>query len=140
MNQLNLKNVSIEDRKNRRKVSSLDNYRSKGTEYNKNLENKDEIDMNESDKDVFKQFEKRIDEKIENHYARVNDKIDNLNSKIDSLPEIFSDKLKIALNERADKERRERKDDKKAIIGWSISGTSLIIAFLGILGKAFGWF
>ena len=77
----------------------------------------------------FEQYEKRIDEKF-----------DNLNSKIDSLPEIFSDKLKIALNERADKERRERKDDKKAIIGWSISGTSLIIAFLGILGKAFGWF
>jgi len=77
----------------------------------------------------FEQYEKRIDEKF-----------DNLNSKIDSLPEIFSDKLKIALNERADKERRERKDDKKAIIGWSISGTSLIIAFLGILGKAFSWF
>ena len=140
MNQLNLKNVSIEDRKNRRKVSSLDNYRSKGTEYNKNLENKDEIDMNESDKDVFKQFEKRIDEKIENHYARVNDKIDNLNSKIDSLPEIFSDKLKIALSDYAKEEKQERKDDKKTIIGWTISGTSVGVAILGLLGKMIGWF
>jgi len=77
----------------------------------------------------FEQYEKRIDEKF-----------DNLNSKIDALPKIFEDKLEIALGKRAEDERRERKDDKKSIIGWSISGTSLIIAFLGILGKAFGWF
>ncbi|MCT1482578.1 hypothetical protein M3C31_01775 [Staphylococcus hominis] len=77
----------------------------------------------------FEQYEKRIDEKF-----------DNLNSKIDALPELFADKLEIALGKRAEDERKERKDDKKSIIGWSISGTSLIIAFLGILGKAFGWF
>lgn len=80
-------------------------------------------------KGEFEQYEKRIDEKFE-----------NLNSKIDALPKIFEDKLEIALGKRAEDERRERKDDKKSIIGWSISGTSLIIAFLGILGKAFGWF
>lgn len=88
------------------------------------------IDMSDYlQKGEFEQYEKRIDERI-NH----------LNSKIDALPELFADKLEIALGKRAEDERKERKDDKKAIIGWSISGTSLIIAFLGILGKAFGWF
>lgn len=71
---------------------------------------------------------------------RIDEKFDNLNSKIDALPELFADKLEIALGKRAEDERKKRKDDKKSIIGWSISGTSLIIAFLGILGKAFGWF
>ena len=98
------------------------------------------MNVNEFDKDVFQQFEKRIDDKIENQYARVNDKIENLNAKIDSLPRMFEDKLEIALIRRAEQERKERKDDKKAIIGWSISGTSLIIAIFGLLGKTFGWF
>lgn len=95
---------------------------------------------NSTYEEVYKMSEYIERKEFERYEKRIDEKFDNLNSKIDSLPEIFSDKLKIALNERADKERRERKDDKKAIIGWSISGTSLIIAFLGILGKAFGWF
>lgn len=129
--------IYLEDKSKRKKANNLENYNSKGTIFKAK---KGEKNMHESDKEIFQQFEKRIDEKIENHYARVNDKIDNLNSKIDSLPEIFSDKLKIALIDYAKEEKQERKDDKKTIIGWTISGTSAVVAILGLLGRMIGWF
>lgn len=130
----------IEDKDKRGKVTDFNNYHSKTMKFKENKEKKGEKNMHEFDKEIFQQFERRIDEKIENQYARVNDKIENLNAKIDSLPRMFEEKLEIALIRRAEQERKERKDDKKAIIGWSISGTSLIIAILGLLGKTFGWF
>ncbi|MGX0433111.1 hypothetical protein [Staphylococcus hominis] len=129
--------INFEDKSKRKKADNLENYISKGTIFK---EKKGEKNMHESDKEIFQQFERRIDEKIENHYARVNDRIDNLNSKIDSLPEIFSDKLKIALIDYAKEEKQERKDDKKTIIGWTISGTSAVVAILGLLGRMIGWF
>ena len=46
----------------------------------------------------FEQYEKRIDEKF-----------DNLNSKIDALPKIFEDKLEIALGKRAEDEKENVK-------------------------------
>ncbi|MCI2913928.1 hypothetical protein [Staphylococcus hominis] len=129
--------INFEDKSKRKKADNLENYISKGTIFK---EKKGEKNMHESDKEIFQQFERRIDEKIENHYARVNDRIDNLNSKIDSLPKIFSDKLKIALIDYAKEEKQERKDDKKTIIGWTISGTSAVVAILGLLGRMIGWF
>ena len=49
--------------------------------FKENKEKKGEKNMHEFDKEIFQQFERRIDEKIENQYARVNDKIENLNAK-----------------------------------------------------------
>lgn len=83
-----------------------------------------EMENNFISKGEFEQYEKRIDERF-----------NNLNSKIDALPKTFEDKLEIALNRRAEKEREERKKDKHAIIGWTISGFGVIIALI----KAFGW-
>ncbi|AUJ52974.1 hypothetical protein B2G94_09945 [Staphylococcus hominis subsp. hominis] len=114
-------NVKL-DKPENRKTTSLARFKeNKGY----NVEKNEVEDMSEFiDRKEFEQYEKRIDEKF-----------DNLNSKIDSLPEIFSDKLKIALNERAEKEREERKKDKHSIIGWTISGIGVIIGLV----KAFGW-
>lgn len=72
----------------------------------------------------FEQFEKRID-----------DRFKNLESKIDDIPNRFSDKLQLALNEQMESFRKERKEDKKSIITWTISGTSLIVTIVGVLAK-----
>lgn len=74
----------------------------------------------------FEQFEKRID-----------DRFKNLESKIDDIPNRLSDKLQLALNEQMESSRKERKEDKKSIITWTLSGTSLIVAIAGILVKLF---
>ncbi|HAR6132482.1 MULTISPECIES: hypothetical protein [Staphylococcus] len=70
----------------------------------------------------FEQFEKRID-----------DNFKHLNSKIDSLPDRFADKMEIALNQQMEKMRKERKEDKKSIITWSLTGTSIIVGILTFL-------
>ncbi|WP_159454518.1 hypothetical protein [Staphylococcus cornubiensis] len=70
----------------------------------------------------FEQFEKRID-----------DNFKHLNSKMDSLPDRFSDKMEIALNQQLEKIRKERKEDKKSIITWSLTGTGIIVALLTFL-------
>ncbi|HEC2154251.1 hypothetical protein [Staphylococcus delphini] len=70
----------------------------------------------------FEQLEKRIE-----------DNFKHLNSKIDSLPDRFSDKMEIALNQQLEKIRKERKDDKKSIITWSLTGTGIIVALLTFL-------
>lgn len=72
----------------------------------------------------FEQFEKRID-----------DRFKNLESKIDDIPNRLSDKLQLALNEQMENYRKERKEDKKSIITWTLSGTSLIVAIAGLLAK-----
>lgn len=72
----------------------------------------------------FEQFEKRID-----------DRFRNLESKIDDIPNRLSDKLQLALNEQMESFRKERKEDKKSIITWTISGTSLIVTIVGVLAK-----
>ncbi|MDO0995369.1 hypothetical protein [Staphylococcus borealis] len=74
----------------------------------------------------FEQFEKRID-----------DRFKNLESKIDDIPNRLSDKLQLALNEQMENFRKERKEDKKSIITWTLSGTSLIVAIAGLLAKLF---
>ena len=74
----------------------------------------------------FEQFEKRID-----------DRFKSLESKIDDIPNRLSDKLQLALNEQMDSFRKERKEDKKSIITWTLSGTSLIVAIAGLLAKLF---
>ncbi|MCG1433580.1 hypothetical protein K4P77_04910 [Staphylococcus epidermidis] len=74
----------------------------------------------------FEQFEKRID-----------DRFKNLESKIDDIPNRLSDKLQLALNEQMESFRKERKEDKKSIITWTISGTSLIVTIVGVLAKLF---
>ncbi|MCM5673608.1 MULTISPECIES: hypothetical protein [Staphylococcus] len=74
----------------------------------------------------FEQFEKRID-----------DRFKSLESKIDDIPNRLSDKLQLALNEQMESFRKERKEDKKSIITWTLSGTSLIVAIAGLLAKLF---
>lgn len=74
----------------------------------------------------FEQFEKRID-----------DRFKSLESKIDDIPNRLSDKLQLALNEQMENFRKERKEDKKSIITWTLSGTSLIVAIAGLLAKLF---
>ena len=74
----------------------------------------------------FEQFEKRID-----------DRFKSLESKIDDIPNRLSDKLQLALNEQMESFRKERKEDKKSIITWTISGNSLIVAIAGLLAKLF---
>ena len=74
----------------------------------------------------FQQFEKRID-----------DRFKSLESKIDDIPNRLSDKLQLALNEQMESFRKERKEDKKSIITWTLSGTSLIVAIAGLLAKLF---
>ncbi|QGX04238.1 hypothetical protein GA597_13545 [Staphylococcus haemolyticus] len=49
----------------------------------------------------------------------------------------MSDKLQLALNEQMESFRKERKEDKKSIITWTLSGTSLIVAIAGLLAKLF---
>ncbi|PTJ81563.1 hypothetical protein BUZ84_06025 [Mammaliicoccus sciuri] len=61
----------------------------------------------------FEQFEKRID-----------DKFDNLNNKLDELPERIEDKIKFQISEM-----------KNTQMKWFI-GT--LIAILGVAGKVFG--
>lgn len=74
----------------------------------------------------FEQFEKRID-----------DRFKSLESKIDDIPNRMSDKLQLALKEQMESFRKERKEDKKSIITWTLSGTSLIVAIAGLLAKLF---
>ena len=74
----------------------------------------------------FEQFEKRID-----------DRFKNLESKIDDIPNRLSDKMQLALSEQMESFRKERKEDKKSIITWTLSGTSLIVAIAGLLAKLF---
>lgn len=98
-----------------RKTIALENYKErKGV----NIERTEAGKMNEYvERKEFEQFEKRMD-----------DNFRNLNSKIDSLPETFNDKLQIALNTQMEKLRKEQKEDKKSIIGWTIAGTGIIIS------------
>ncbi|MCI2954352.1 hypothetical protein FH178_03890 [Staphylococcus caprae] len=78
------------------------------------------------DRKEFEQFEKRID-----------DKFKTLDSKIDDLPNRFNDKLQIALNSQLETFRKERKEDKKSIITWTLSGTGVIIALVSLIVKLF---
>ncbi|MEB6170582.1 hypothetical protein MXL81_07825 [Staphylococcus pseudoxylosus] len=77
----------------------------------------------------FEQYEKRIDENFR-----------HLNSKLDSLPNTLTDKITISLNDYENRIRKGRKEDKRSIITWSISGTSLLIAILGLIAKFLGWY
>ncbi|MEX3469090.1 hypothetical protein QJ729_01910 [Staphylococcus hominis] len=105
---------------------------------NNKLKSKEEDNMNNDyiTQREFNQFEKNIDYKI-----------NRLEKEISDIPEKMEDKIKILLNEQLQeiqKEQREiqkeQKEDKKTIITLTISGTSAIVAILGLLGKAFGWF
>ncbi|ASN72358.1 hypothetical protein 7F12_34 [uncultured Caudovirales phage] len=84
----------------------------------------------------FAQFEKRID-----------DKYQNIDKKLESLPNELELKFKEMLREELKELKRERKEDKKQIITWILTGTGLlltfgsfIIAILGLLGKVFNWY
>lgn len=78
------------------------------------------------DRKEFEQFEKRID-----------DKFKTLDSKIDELPNRLNDKLQIAFNSQMETFRKERKEDRKSIITWTLTGTGVIIALASFLVKLF---
>ncbi|MEX2947714.1 hypothetical protein ABH521_000860 [Staphylococcus warneri] len=78
------------------------------------------------DRKEFEQFEKRID-----------DKFKTLDSKIDELPNRLHDKLQIAFNSQMETFRKERKEDRKSIITWTLTGTGVIIALASFLVKLF---
>ncbi|MFI3547387.1 hypothetical protein V5G65_15240 [Mammaliicoccus sciuri] len=79
-----------------------------------NISSSEVIDMSEFiSRKEFEQFEKRID-----------DKFDNLNNKLDELPERIEDKIKFQISEM-----------KNTQMKWFI-GT--LIAILGVAGKVFG--
>ncbi|WP_241958133.1 hypothetical protein [Mammaliicoccus sciuri] len=79
-----------------------------------NISSNEVIDVSEFiSRKEFEQFEKRID-----------DKFDNLNNKLDELPERIEDKIKFQISEM-----------KNTQMKWFI-GT--LIAILGVAGKVFG--
>lgn len=79
-----------------------------------NINSNEVIDVSEFiSRKEFEQFEKRID-----------DKFDNLNNKLDELPERIEDKIKFQISEM-----------KNTQMKWFI-GT--LIAILGVAGKVFG--
>lgn len=111
---------------------------------------KDSIDQ-KSKENVFYMNKKREEEQImskeemsirefEQYEKRIEDQINNLEKEISRIPDKMEDKIKILLNEQLKEIQKERKDDRRTIITLSISGTSAIVAILGLLGKAFGWF
>ncbi|MCE5011345.1 hypothetical protein [Staphylococcus warneri] len=115
--------VKLDNPENRKSVS-LNKYKENKGIY---VENSEVETMSEFvERKEFEQFEKRID-----------DKFNTLDSKIDDLPNRFNDKLQIALNNQMESLRKERKEDKKSIITWTLSGTGVIIALAGFLVKLF---
>lgn len=135
-------NPELEEQMNDIKNANEFDKNSKNTDKkrisNNKLKSKEEDNMNNDyiTQREFNQFEKNIDYKI-----------NRLEKEISDIPEKMEDKIKILLNEQLkeiQKEQREiqkeQKEDKKTIIALTISGTSAIVAILGLLGKAFGWF
>ncbi|WP_341636365.1 hypothetical protein [Staphylococcus casei] len=90
---------------------------------NNNSSNKGGKDMSEYiTKEVFDQFEKRIDHKLS-----------SLENKVDSLPS--SSDIKVMLLENNKELAKEAKQDRNTVIGW-------VIGFVGLgftVAKAFGW-
>lgn len=73
-------------------------------------------------KETFDQFEKRID-----------DKLDNIELKINALPDASD--IKVMLLENNEKYQKERKLDRNMIIGWMIGFVGLGFTVI----KALGW-
>lgn len=81
----------------------------------KNLEGA-EIDMSEYiSKGEFEQYEKRVDEKLSN----INDKIDDIPNKLDNKIELHFEKM------------------KNSQMKWFIG---ILLALAGLAGRAFGWY
>lgn len=124
------KQFKLQDKEERTIFDSRQLKKASGSyEFNPNSNSTyEEVDKmsNYIERKEFEQFEKRID-----------DRFKNLESKIDDIPNRLSDKLQLALNEQMESFRKERKEDKKSIITWTISGTSLIVTIVGFLAKLF---
>ena len=124
------KQFKLQDKEERTIFDSRQLKKASGSyEFNPNSNSTyEEVDKmsNYIERKEFEQFEKRID-----------DRFKNLESKIDDIPNRLSDKLQLALNEQMESFRKERKEDKKSIITWTISGTSLIVTIVGVLAKLF---
>ncbi|KTT79868.1 hypothetical protein NS202_12115 [Mammaliicoccus sciuri] len=75
----------------------------------------------------FEQYEKRID-----------DQFATINTKIDNLPNTLADKITIALNQYEKEIKRDSKENRKAVITWILSGTGILIALAGLIGRVIG--
>lgn len=117
--------------KDRKSIDLSDYEQAIGLEFSSDFTDKKEVSVMSEyiTRKEFEQYEKRIDENFK-----------HLNSKLDNLPNILSDKITISLNDYENRIRKDRKDDKKSIITWSISGTGLLIAILGLIAKLLGWY
>ncbi|MGX0244570.1 hypothetical protein [Staphylococcus hominis] len=87
-------------------------------------------------REEFVQFEKRME-----------DRYQNIDKKLETLPDELEWKFKEMVREELKELKRERKEDKKQIITWTLTGTGLLLTFgsfiitiLGLLGKVFNWY
>lgn len=101
-------------------------------------------------KDAFNQFEKRMESNITNIETNISQNIDSLKSsiekdighlddKIKDLPTQIETTLKNLILEQNIDYQKERKEDRKSIITWSLGGTSVIIAAFGLIAKLLNW-
>lgn len=85
------------------------------SEYNNGFEGDE--NMSYISRGEFIQYEKRIDKHLE-----------TIDEKIDSVPSQINKDMKILLNEYDEKRRK----GNKAIIGWTITGVSIVVTLAGI--------
>lgn len=121
--------IKLQDKKDNQ-TANFDKYRaSKGINFNSSDTTINEvIDMSEYiSRKEFEQYEKRIDAQF-----------DTINSKIDNLPNLLADKITISLNQYEKDIKRDSKENRKAIITWILSGTGILIALAGLIGRVVG--
>lgn len=65
---------------------------------------------------------------------KINLRFDSIEKQLTNLPDIMSDKMKLALHEKAESDRKESKETRRFVVGTIIlGGLSLVVSVIGII-------